>query len=106
MTHWTRLVGASALALLLATPVLAQEEGAEAWDTDGDGALSEEEFNTGFGEAGVYGSWDADGDGALTEEEFNAGAFGGYDDDESGVIEEPELGDVGDDIGDGGLFDV
>lgn len=76
------------------------------WDGDADGALNEEEFNTGFGEGGVYDSWDGDADGMLSEDEFNAGVYGGYDDDESGVIEEPELGDVGDDIGDGGLFDI
>lgn len=33
-------------------------------------------------------------------------AYDGYDADDSGAIEEPDLGDVGDDIGDGGLFDV
>jgi len=107
MADYIKLAGASALAaLLLATPALAQEDEVGAWDGDGDGALSEEEFNTGFGEGGAYDEWDADDDGMLTEDEFNGGVFGGYDDDESGVIEEPELGDVGDDMGDGGLFDI
>jgi hypothetical protein len=32
--------------------------------------------------------------------------FGSYDEDDSGSLEEPELGDVGDDMGDGGLWDV
>lgn len=104
MAHWTKLAGAGALALLLATPALADWH--EEWDADGDGALSEEEFNTGFDSVGTYDEWDADDDGMLSEEEYNAGVFGGYDDDESGVIEEPELGDVGDDVGDGGLFDI
>lgn len=105
MTDFTKILGAGALAaLLLVTPALADFQ--EEWDSDGDGALSEEEFNTGFSEGGAYDAWDADDDGMLTEDEFNFGVFGGYDDDESGVIEEPELGDAGDDIGDGGLFDV
>lgn len=105
MVDYIRLAGASALAaLLLATPALADWH--TEWDGDGDGALSEEEFNTGFDEGGAYDEWDADDDGMLTEDEFNSGVFGGYDDDESGVIEEPELGDAGDDMGDGGLFDV
>lgn len=93
-----------AAALLTASPVLAQEM--TEWDGDGDGAVSEEEFGTGFGEVGTYDGWDADGDGMLSEDEFNSGVFGGYDSDDSGVIEEPEFGDVGDDIGDGGLFDI
>lgn len=105
MTDLIKALGATAVALsLLATPALADFH--EEWDGDGDGALSEEEFGTGFGETGVYDGWDSDGDGALSEDEFNAGVYGGYDADDSGVIEEPELGDVGDDIGDGGLFDV
>jgi hypothetical protein len=52
------------------------------------------------------GEWDADGDGSLTEDEFNAEVFDGYDADDSDGIEEHEFGDVGDDIGDGGLFDT
>ena len=105
MADLTKYLGAGALAaLLLATPALADWH--EEWDSDGDGALSEEEFNTGLDGVGTYDEWDADDDGMLSEEEFDAGVFGGYDDDDSGVIEEPELDDAGDDMGDGGLFDV
>ena len=99
-------LAASALALsLLAAPAMAQEWYGE-WDGNEDGALDQEEFTTGFGEAGVYESWDGDGDGALSEDEFNQGVFGGYDADDSGTLEEPELQDAGDDMGDGGLFDI
>ena len=97
-------LASAAAALLTASPLVAQE--ISEWDEDGDGAVSEEEFGTGFGEVGTYNEWDEDGDGALSEEEFNAGVYGGYDADDSGAIEEPEFGDVGDDMGDGGLFDV
>ena len=97
-------LASAAAALLTASPLVAQEF--SEWDEDGDAAVSEEEFGTGFGEAGVYDSWDEDGDGALSEEEFNTGVFDGYDSDDSGAIEEPEFGDVGDDMGDGGLFDI
>lgn len=127
-----KLTATSAIALsLLAAPAMAQ--GAMDWDSDADGALSQDEFNTGFGEAGAYGAWDGDADGMLSEDEFNAGFgdaggdfsdwdtdadgslneeewnagnFGRYDADGSGVIEEPELGQVNDDMGDGGLFDI
>ncbi len=128
-----KIAASSALALsLLAVPAVAQEF--SEWDSDGDGAISEEEFNTGFGENEAFNTWDANDDGGLDEtefgtgfgdrevgefsewdesgdglvdnEEFNAGVYGNYDADDSGVIEEPEFGDMGDDIGDGGLFDI
>jgi opacity protein-like surface antigen len=97
------------VAALAAGPVMAQEIGE--WDTDTDGALNAEEFNTGwnagFGEGETaFSTWDEDDDGALSEDEYNAGVFSSYDDDASGVIEEPEYGDVGDDMGDGGFWDV
>lgn len=87
------------------------------WDADNDGVLTENEFDSGlgdktaafgerFGDGDVYSEWDADSDGSLTDDEFYEGVYAGYDDDEDNIIEEPEFGDVGDDIGDGGLFDV
>lgn len=130
------------LALSLAAPAMAQTAATD-WDTDADGALSNEEFNTGFGgeatfsrldsdgdgmvsqeeyttasegmsdmwgerdyEMGTFSDADANADGMLDESEYNDSWFNTYDADDSGAIEEPELGDVGDDIGDGGLFDV
>lgn len=86
------------------------------WDANDDEALSEDEFNAGVGEnkdefgtrfgENAYSEWDEDGDGALTEDEFGSGVYSGYDADESEGIEEPEFGDVGDDMGDGGFWDV
>lgn len=97
------------LGALTAVPAMAQDM--TEWDGDGDGALSTEEFQTGwdngFGDGETaFSTWDEDGDGALNEDEYNAGVFSSYDDDDSGVIEEPEFGDVGDDMGDGGFWDV
>ena len=88
---------------------MAQEIGE--WDGDADGALNREEFNEGWGSSygegeSAFGTWDEDGDGALSEDEYNAGVFNSYDRDDSGAIEEPEFGDVGDDMGDGGFWDV
>lgn len=87
------------------------------WDADKNGQLTEDEFNAGIGDErreafntrfteGAYGEWDGDDNGYLTEDEFGEGVYGGYDDDDDDVIEEPEFGDAGDDMGDGGLFDV
>ena len=109
--EFKKLAGLGAvLATLTAAPAMAQED-IGVWDTDGDGALSENEFYEGWGSAwgedeSAFSTWDEDGDGALTEEEYNAGVFNSYDDDGSGVIEEPEFGDIGDDMGDGGFWDV
>ena len=97
---------AIALALgLAAAPAMAQDDWS-AWDGNGDGVIDNDEFTTGFGDLGVYDTWDTDADGTLTEDEFNTGVFGGYDADDSQGIEEPEYGDLGDDMGDGGFWDV
>ncbi|MFZ3585298.1 hypothetical protein ACOI1H_24710 [Loktanella sp. DJP18] len=82
-----------------------------AWDADGDSMLSEDEFFEGWGSTwgdsgSAFNTWDGDADGLLSEDEYNTGVFSTYDRDGSGFIEEPEFGDVGDDIGDGGFWDV
>ena len=105
MRKMTTLTAITLALGLAAAPAMAQED-LGAWDTDQDGILSEEEFGTGFGENEAFDTWDADDDGLLSEDEFNAGVFGGYDEDESGAIEEPEFGDIGDDMGEGGFWDV
>lgn len=103
---WLKTVSAAGLALsLFAAPAVAQEDVSE-WDANDDAVIDNEEFAEGFGEVGVYDEWDADNDGTLSEDEFNEGVYGAYDEDESGAIEEPEYGDLGDDIGDEGFWDV
>jgi Ca2+-binding EF-hand superfamily protein len=54
----------------------------------------------------MLGEWDVDADGALSEDEFSNGVFGEYDEDGTGIIEEPELTDIGEDMGDKGFWDV
>lgn len=82
------------------------ELGYEAWDVDGDGVLLRNEFEDGFREWGTFGEFDVDADGSLTEDEITDGIFAGYDEDGTGFIEEPELTDIGDDMGDEGFWDV
>jgi len=119
------LAASTAIALgLAAAPALAQEW--SDWDEDGDSALSEEEFDAGFGEIEVFDEWDenddelvsefeystgfendydaggfaeadADADAQLTEDEFGDAVFGEYDQDDSGVLEEEEASVFGDD---------
>ena len=50
------------------------------WETDDDGTLTEEEFEAGIDQGGIFSdwsgdfdAWDTDGDDALTEAEFEAG---------------------------------
>ncbi|MDY8110808.1 hypothetical protein U0C82_16835 [Fulvimarina sp. 2208YS6-2-32] len=102
----TTFISAAAFNLAIGSGAAFAQEAYSDWDTDGTAGINQEEFNTGFGEGGVYDSWDANSDGSLTEDEFNAGVYDGYDADDSGALEEPEFGDVGDDMGDGGFFDV
>ena len=78
----------------------------EAWDVDGDGVLLRNEFEDGFREWGTFGEFDVDRDGGITEDELTEGIFTRYDEDGTGFIEEPELTDIGDDIGDEGFWDV
>jgi hypothetical protein len=138
---WKQSLLGSAMALsLVAAPAIAQE--VTEWDQNADSSLDQQEFQSGFDGAGVFGDWDAndddmlsqeeftagigentddfqsrfgddafgewdaDDDTSLTTEEFNEGVYSGYDADESGTIEEPEFGDLGDDIGDAGFWDV
>jgi hypothetical protein len=101
-----RSLGAAALAvpLLAAAPAMADMFGD--WDGNDDGVLDGGEFDIGFGENGAYDAWDADDDGSLSEDEFNAGVFGGYDADDDDGLEASEFGDLEDDIGEGGHFDL
>lgn len=75
------------------------------WDVDGDGILLRNEYSVGLGDQYV-GNWDADGDGSISRVEFAEGVFNSYDEDSDGLIPEPELTDIGDDMGDGGFWDV
>lgn len=86
------------------------------WDADNDGFLAEKEFNDGVGDnddvwdsrfgGNAFFDWDADDDNRLSKDEFYENSYAVYDADDDNVIEEPEFGDLGDDAGDGGLFDV
>jgi hypothetical protein len=62
-------------------------------------------FNTRFGD-NAFGEWDVNDDNRLSNDEFYNGVYASYDSDGDKIIEEPEFGDIGDDIGDGGFWDV
>lgn len=82
-------------------------EAVGSWDVDGDGILLRNEYSVGLGEnLGVFADWDGDGDGGVSQDEFARGVFRSYDEDSDGLISEPELNDIGDDMGDGGFWDV
>lgn len=69
------------------------------WDSDADGQFQQAEY-TAVGE--TFGTWDADSDGTLTEEEFgsgwtdagwdnSAGAFTAFDDSGDGLLDNDEF---------------
>lgn len=77
-----------------------------AWDIDGDGVILSEEFEEGLRGWGTFATFDADLDGFISPHEFAASVFFRYDADGTGLIEEPELEDIGDDMGDEGFWDM
>lgn len=77
----------------------------ESWDIDGDGVVLRNEALNGLGNIAPLTEWDHDDDNALSREELVDGLWSVYDDNEDGVIEDPELTQIGDDMGDGGFFD-
>lgn len=93
-----------AAAAMLAAPAFAQVATPD-MDMDGDGILTQDEYNTGFSQAGTFGGYDADGDSMLSQEEFDAGfanigehrdegfqmgAFEDFDADADGMLNEDE----------------
>lgn len=62
------------------------------WDDDGNLELSETEFETGFAETGTFDAWDRDGDAALSDGEFATGTFADWDTDNDLEITEEEYG--------------
>ena len=88
----TKFFTGAALALILAgNPVLAQEWAD--WDTDADLGLTEEEFTAGATEQDVFGGWDADESGVLDEDEFYGGVYNSWDMDDDLQVSEAEFGE-------------
>lgn len=88
----------------------------ETWDADNSGALSRAEIEAGVGEKrqafnSRYGEdwfeeWDENSDSAIDEDEYYDGLYASYDANHSNIIEDAEIGYVGDDMSDGGWFDI
>ena len=125
MTKFTTAIAAALLAI--GTPVSAQD--ATAWDGDGDGAVTPQEFVTAFSEAAPLQTLDADGDAQLSADEYapleavrpfaeadsdadgvvgsaelNGVFFVRYDTDNSGIIEATELPAAEADMAPGGVL--
>ncbi|MFC4171216.1 hypothetical protein ACFOYU_03945 [Microvirga sp. GCM10011540] len=86
------------------------------WDQNNDLGLSEREFEAGIGDDATafntrfgedaFNEWDVNNDNLLSNNELYDGVYASYDSNGDKVIQEPEFGDIGDDMGDGGLWDV
>lgn len=98
--------GLVAFSLLSAGGAFAEGEGFNEWDSNADGVVNYEEFDTGFDDEGLFDTWDANGDNMLDENEYGEGIFNTYDEDGNGDLSEDEYGDFNDDAGDNGFWDV
>lgn len=122
-----QLAGLAAVALTLsAAPGLAASA-FEVWDADGDGALDQDEFETGMEQIGAFGlfdqdddewldegefrdvgvgngnlfdEWDLNDNHFLDENEFLTGVFGHYDAEGDGRLDAPAFGELTDDVTD------
>ncbi len=81
-----RLTQITAIAVLAATPVIA-EMGDH--DSDGDAMLNDAEFGQADGSR-RFTEYDSDGSGDLSEEEFAKGEFNRYDRDRDSMINDEE----------------
>lgn len=78
-----------ALALaFVTTPALAATW--EDWDANGDGDITEEEWDESFAGSSTFDDWDVDGDGVINESEYSTGLFGTFDANDDGDITEEE----------------
>lgn len=87
---------ATAIAFLICLGV-AQEDAKNAYmdfatfDTNGDGQIDSEEFNSAYSGGGSFTAYDSDAAGGVSSDEFGQGLFGSYDADVSGSLSEDEF---------------
>lgn len=64
------------------------------WDQDKDGRLDTNEVKTLVEKTGIYAKWDTNLDGKIDNKEFSKGTFTAYDDDNNGLLDLAEWGNV------------
>ncbi|SHI29238.1 hypothetical protein [Wenxinia saemankumensis] len=74
-----------------ASPLLAQTT--TDWDTDADGSLSRDEWNTGIDQSTAFTDWDADSSGMIESAEYAGGSFDRFDMDGDGTLTTTEWDD-------------
>jgi hypothetical protein len=79
--------------LLAGTALAVSPAFADEWQNrlETEDGITEDEWQEGFGEAGVFDEWDEDGDGRLSEDEFAGGAFRSYDENQDEMLDEDEF---------------
>ena len=88
------LTACMAAALSFSTSCATGEYAYEDWNTDADGALNDDEFDTALTDTGYYDNWDNDGDNLLTEDEWGLGVneyFGDYDSSDYGLFNDWDI---------------
>jgi hypothetical protein len=85
-----RLLAPSLLtaSLLALAPAQAQD-----WhgQLESEGGITEQEWSESMAGASVFGAWDEDGDGYLSQDEFRTGAYDVFDENDDGMIDEDEF---------------
>jgi hypothetical protein len=84
-----KLLGVGTLGAMMAFAAPAVADMYNDWDTNDEVGIDLTEWEEGFD--GIYDSWDADDDGALSEDEFNTGAYDAYDQNDDGLLDENEF---------------
>jgi len=103
MYNFAKIIGAAAVATLMAGSVQAQTaaEMLRDHDLNQDGLLDTQEFGGLFSERSNYRTLDANQDGMIDETEYNSGVMMRYDADQDGMLNEEEYGAFDND----GIFD-
>lgn len=84
-----RLIFGSTAAIILSVGTAMADS---AWDTNGDGLIDADEYNTGMSKSTSFQAYDTDGNGTIDPDEFSRTTYKAYDADGDGIWSQTEAG--------------